>query len=80
MRSIQNCMSFGATPNSCLEHAPSPQRGGLLVFGNADAPPLQVAGTIDPGILSHQDLGMKKFPGRENRQTDPAVRRPSILP
>src|SRR5882724_13681618 len=56
-----------------FEYAPRPQRGGLLVFGNTDTPRLEVAGPIDPGILSHQDLGMEKFSGRENRQTDPAV-------
>jgi len=34
---------------------------------------LQVSGPIDPGIPSHQDLGMKKLSRRKNRKADPAV-------
>ena len=56
-----------------LKHAACPQRGGLLVFGNADTPSLQIGGLQNSGIAAHQDAGMKEAACRENRDSDPAV-------
>ena len=50
-----------------------PQRGSLDVFRHADPFALEVGGTVDPGVLTHQHRGVIEAPGGEDRDTDEPV-------
>ena len=52
------------------QHAADPERGGHRIDRNADLPPLQIGGALDPGIGADIDRRMAEHPRGEDGQAD----------
>src|SRR4029077_229122 len=53
-----------------LQNAARPERRGLLIFADADALAVQIAGFLDAGVDMIGLLGVEETPARKNRQSD----------
>ncbi len=62
----------GMNAEFVLQDATRPDRPGLLIFRNADALAAKIRWRGDPGVVAHNDAGVKKLPHGENRNPDPA--------
>src|SRR5262245_25226496 len=64
---------FGVYTIIVLKHSAIPYRRHGLIIRNANLLALQVFGLLYAGVLSHQDVHVKKSPAHKNRKPDPAI-------